>query len=104
MDVYSYETYNHYLCPSGTSCATPAVAAAATAIKAKYPSLSPEEVKQAIVNASEERVLPVEGVDVSHPDIALLVEAGLIQKERKVRFFDPETMMNQALEEADDLD
>ena len=103
VDVYSYETYNHYQCPSGTSCSTPAVAAAATALKAKFPALTPEQVKQAIVRASVEVTLPIEGVNVSNPQIALFVEAGLIEKERKVKFFDPERMMTRAFEAAKDL-
>jgi hypothetical protein len=88
VDVYAYETY-HELCPNGTSCATPAVTAAAAALVAKFPALSLDQVKQVIVQASDERILEVEGPAP--------------QLKRKIRVFDPATMLGRAFALASQL-
>lgn len=58
VDVYAYQSYID-ICPNGTSCATPSVAGAAAAIAAKYPKLTPEQIKEVIVAAAEERTLAI---------------------------------------------
>lgn len=96
VDVYAHESYIG-LCPNGTSCATPAVSAAATVIAAKHPELTPAQIKQAIVEASEERELEVGGFD---PEVtAIMEQLGTHTREfRKVRVFNPPAMLGRALE------
>lgn len=89
VEVYAYERYIG-LCPGGTSCSTPAVSAAAAAIAAKYPSLSPENIKQAIVGAAETRTLDV---DYGRGD-----PTAASTQRRTVKVFDPASMLKRALE------
>jgi hypothetical protein len=91
VDVYAFESYVPF-CPNGTSCATPAVAGAAAAIAAKYPQLTPEQIKRAIVEASVERELEVDpSATVYGPR-----RPGPVIK-RTVRVFDPATQLPAAL-------
>ena len=93
VDVYTYESFLN-LCPNGTSCATPGIAAAATMVKAKYPELSPEQLRLAIVNAST----PTEVNITKHPLLADLdTDTALVP------FFDPERDMEKAYIEAEKL-
>jgi hypothetical protein len=111
VDVYAYESYSD-LCPNGTSCATPAISGAVAALAALDPSLTPEQLRARILEASEERELEVDpegsnegptagngeevgGVDsdVHHASVA----AGPAARRRVVRVFDPATMMDQLL-------
>ncbi|MGK5084109.1 S8/S53 family peptidase [Bdellovibrionota bacterium FG-1] len=87
VDVYAYESYID-LCPSGTSCATPAISGAAAALAARYPEASPEQIKEVVVAASEERELEVDSP----------TSGGSIR--RKVRVFDPGTMMTRLFDVA----
>ena len=59
VDLYADE---HAIdtCPNGTSCATPAISGAAAAVAAKYPDLSPEEIKKILVSAAVEQTLEVD--------------------------------------------
>ena len=93
VSVYAYESYER-LCPSGTSCATPAISAAATLIASKFPSLSPAEIKQVILDAAEEKTLEV---DLDARAIANLVRMGQAIPSRSVKVFDPLTRMDEAL-------
>lgn len=94
VDVYAYESYID-LCPNGTSCSTPSVAGAAAAVAAKYPSLSSEQIKQVIVQASEERELEI---DFSNPTMKKMAEMQGKPLSRKVRVLDPQSMMPKVLE------
>lgn len=90
VNVYAYESY-FGACPNGTSCSTPAVTAAVAVLAQKYPSLTPAQLKQVIVEAAVER------------DLKVGYEPGMQPKESvastmKVRVFDPLTMMGKALE------
>jgi hypothetical protein len=95
VDVYAYESYTG-LCPNGTSCATPAVSAAAAVVAAKFPRLTPEQIKEVIVETSETRTLAVE---VSEEEAAMLEAMG-VRPERTVRVYDPVTMLARTLENA----
>jgi len=81
VDVYAHESASG-LCPSGTSCSTPAVTAGLTMIKAKYPGLGPELLKRVLIEAASERQVEQE----------LRGKKTLV----RVRVFDPSTMMNKA--------
>ena len=85
VDVYAYESYTG-MCPGGTSCSTPAITAAVTMLSAEFPVLSSAQLKEAIVGAAETRVLRV-----NREDSVVM---------RKVRVFDPQTMMEQARKQA----
>lgn len=99
VDVYAFESYQT-LCPNGTSCATPAVAGAAVAIAAKYPHLTPEQIKETIVEAAEERVVGTDSGSVLYL-AGWLMSAPPAANEaplKTVRVFDPPTMLSRALE------
>jgi hypothetical protein len=96
VDVYTYESY-YGLCPNGTSCATPAVSAAAAIIAAKYPLLTPEQIKEVIVSAAEVRTLPVA---TSEQSLMQAVLDGFYRDQMTVKVFDPITMLPKALENA----
>lgn len=96
VDVYAYEAYYPELCPAGTSCSTPAVAAAAAVIKQKFPKLLPEQVKQAIVEAAVEMTLPVAGSGGMSPELTTPVQ-------KVVRVFDPTRQLKRALEIAEKM-
>jgi hypothetical protein len=87
VDVYTYESFTK-LCPSGTSCATPAISAAAAMIAAKFPKLTPAQLKEVIVESAETMNLPVDGTDDDGEDV------------RTVKVFRPNEMMPQAYQRA----
>jgi len=88
VDLYTFDSYSG-LCPNGTSCATPAITAAAAVLAAKFPQLTAEQIKQAILSAAELRELEV---DVpAHYGPAPL---------REVRVFDTLTALPRAIEKA----
>ena len=94
VEIYTYDTFTD-MCPTGTSCATPAITAAAAAVVAAVPGLSAEQVKLSILNASDERELEIEtgssGVtDASAPKL-------------RIKFFNPLTMTTRAIGEAKKL-
>lgn len=93
VTVYAYESYEK-LCPSGTSCATPAVSAAATLIASKFPALTAVEIKQVIVDAAEEKTLDVE---LDAREITRLMKSGQAIPSRVVKVFDPIEKMEEAL-------
>jgi hypothetical protein len=97
VDVYAYESYIR-ICPNGTSCSTPAVSGAAAVLKAKFPSLTPAQMKQAIVNAAETRTLPV-----SDPAREAIEGRSFRPRTRTIKVFDPTTMMSRALAQAEAL-
>lgn len=101
VDVYTYDTYSE-LCPSGTSCATPAVAAATVAILDAQPSLSVPEVRRAILDVAEMRELVIEPIA---PALQLpFVNFGAPTLDRRpVRVFDPATMLERALTRAAEI-
>lgn len=101
VDVYAHESYIG-LCPNGTSCSTPAVSGAAAVIAARYPRLSPEKIKQAIVEASEERELEVDLGD--NPMAQLMAELTGQKPTRVVKVFNPPAMLPKALIIAGGLD
>ena len=94
VDVYAFQSYDE-LCPSGTSCATPALTATAAALKATFSTITPEQIKKAIVAAAESRTLEV--------DRATLPDGVGLGGPRTVRIFDPATMMDQAMTAARSL-
>ncbi|MGE0616934.1 MAG: S8/S53 family peptidase [Bacteriovoracia bacterium] len=58
VDVYAYESYDK-LCPNGTSCATPAITAAAALLKSRRPELTPAQIRETIVRAAVEQEVDV---------------------------------------------
>ena len=97
VDLYAYETYDER-CPNGTSCSTPAITTAAAILKGKYPALTPALIKSALLAASQERTMPVDGL------LRLRADGTAEDRQtRKIRFFDPLTMMPRALAEAKKL-
>ncbi len=98
VDVYTYQLFESK-CPRGTSCSTPAIAAAATHLKFLYPTLSPSQLKTALVLASEERELEVD-IDIDNDRTGFLSVPKLTLEKRKIHFFDPLTMMDRAEKEA----
>ncbi|MCM2279244.1 MAG: S8 family serine peptidase [Oligoflexia bacterium] len=94
VDVYAFDSYIQ-LCPSGTSCATPAVAGAVAVIAGKYPSLTPEQLKEVILEAAEEKTLKVE---YDSPGLAALATSQGLPAERTVKVFNPGAMIPRALE------
>ncbi len=98
VDIYTYESFTG-LCPNGTSCSTPAISAAAIALKERYPTLTPEQIKKALVKASVSRELIID-LDYGNPHVKELADLGLIESKRTVNFFDPTTMLPKAFEEA----
>jgi len=101
VDVYAYQSYID-LCPNGTSCAAPSITAAATIIGAQYPDLSAAQIRQVIVETAEERLLSVDFNEAT-PEIRSQIEAGTLETVRKVKVFDPRTMMERALKRAAEL-
>lgn len=97
ITVYAYESYER-LCPSGTSCATPAITAAATLIASKFPSLTPSEIKQVIIESSVEKNLEV---DLNAREIMKLARSGQAIPRRTVKVFDPLTQMEAAIQVAE---
>ena len=97
VDVYAYESYIRH-CPNGTSCSTPAVTGAAAVLKASFPALTPALLKQAIVEAAEERELPVENETAERAQ-----HTSYVPELRRVRVFDPETMLGRAMKVAQRL-
>lgn len=89
VDVYAYSTYDRE-CPNGTSCATPAITAAAAILKARFPRLTPAQIKNVIVGSAVTKTLEVDPRTLP-PGIA----PGAW---RTVRVFDPPTMMDRALQ------
>lgn len=85
VDLYTYDQHSP-LCHGKTSCATPAITTAATIIKADYPALSMADIKSLIMKVSVKRNLPI---GKSSPTTY-----------RTIRFFDPHTMIEQALRAA----
>lgn len=102
VDVYAYETYLD-LCPNGTSCSTPAVTAAAAILKAKFPKLTAAQLKQVIVQSGEDRTLEIadEAPQLKIPGME--DEKTELPAKRKVRVFDPVTMMDRAIQNAQKL-
>jgi subtilisin family serine protease len=96
VDVYAYDSYIRH-CPNGTSCATPAISAAAAVIKAKFPAMTTAQLKQAIVAASVERDLEIAPRPARSPLAPASRPTGV---KRRVRVFDPATMIPKALEQA----
>ena len=94
VDVYAFESYISH-CPNGTSCSTPAITGAAAVLKARFPSLTPAQLKQAIVAAAEERTLPVAD-DMG----ARMAGSSHTPQMRTVKVFDPITMLPRALAQA----
>jgi hypothetical protein len=96
VDVYTYESFTEH-CPNGTSCATPAITGAAAILKARFPALTSAQLKQAIVGASETREIRVEARETPSSRTA---NGATPTERRRVKFFDPTTMMDRALAEA----
>ncbi len=71
VDLYAYESYSD-LCPNGTSCSTPAISGAAAAVAAKYPELTPEQIKSVLLEASERRTLEVDTSTSPKPQVQLI--------------------------------
>ncbi|MCM2323013.1 MAG: S8 family serine peptidase [Oligoflexia bacterium] len=94
VDVYAFESYIG-LCPSGTSCATPAVTGAVAAIAAAYPSLTPEQLKEVIVEASRVETLEVQ---YDNPMQAAVARSRGLPTARTVKVFDPASMLPRAME------
>ncbi|HCM40577.1 MAG: hypothetical protein A2Z97_00465 [Bdellovibrionales bacterium GWB1_52_6] len=91
VDVYAFDSYTG-LCPSGTSCSTPAVTAAVAVLAAKFPDLSPEQLKASIIAAADLRELEVD----------LLHQHGPAPL-RAIRVFDPLTSLVHAIDHAQKL-
>lgn len=98
VDVYSYESFSEH-CAGGTSCSTPAISAAAAILAARFPSLAPEQIRMAILDASEKRTLAFE-TDPNDIVTRLKRQRGLLPAEVEAKFFDPERMMGKAIEYA----
>jgi hypothetical protein len=81
VDLYTFESFSG-LCPSGTSCSTPAISAALAMLKARYRTLSPEQLKQVVLEASAEK--------------AVEQEVNGQKRSVRVRVFDPTSMMSKA--------
>ncbi|MBI2712101.1 MAG: S8 family serine peptidase, partial [Bdellovibrio sp.] len=96
VDVYAFESYTK-LCPNGTSCAAPAVTAAATIIANRFPTLTPSQLKQVIVDSAEEKDLEVGLSDASSPSAK---RSGRLGTRMKVKVFNPIGMMDRALKNA----
>lgn len=92
VDLYTYESHLAALCPSGTSCSTPAIAGVAAAVQARYPRLTPAHLKRALVEGSELRLLRVGTLGKK----AVTGSAPL----RQVRVLDPATMMRKVMRRA----
>lgn len=88
VDVYAYSTYEKD-CPDGTSCATPAITAAAAILKAKFPQLTPRQIKKVIVGSAVTKTLAV--------DTSTLPRGVSLSAPRTVRVFDTATMMDRAI-------
>ena len=99
VDVYAFESYTK-LCPNGTSCAAPAVTAAATILANRYPSLTPAQLKQVIVETAEERELEVGLSDASSSAAKRSTRLGT---KMKVKVFNPIGMMDKALQRAAEI-
>jgi hypothetical protein len=97
VDVYAYESYITH-CPNGTSCSTPAVSGAAAVLKARFPELTPAQLKQAIVAAAETRTLPV-----ADPMREQIEGRHFRPRTRTVKVFDPITMLPRAIAQAQAL-
>ncbi len=82
VDLYAYESYSSF-CPGSTSCATPAIGAAAALLMTEFPSLTLEDIREVLIRSA---------VLVTNSD------------GRTFRFFDPETMMPRAQKFARDLE
>ncbi|MEK6704622.1 MAG: S8/S53 family peptidase [Bdellovibrionota bacterium] len=94
VEVYAYESYTN-LCPNGTSCSTPAVASTAAILAAKFPKITPEQIKEVILESAEERELETDGDNFLGP-------YGTLKKPvlRTIKVFDPTTMLQVAIENA----
>lgn len=90
VDVYA-SVFQSPFCNRGTSCATPVVTAAATALLSLYPSLKPEQLKRIIVEASHLRTLPVCQENGRCPEPLVT---------HQVRYFEPRTCMPRAVARA----
>jgi hypothetical protein len=119
VDVYAYESYIN-LCPNGTSCSTPAISGAAAAVAARYPELSPERIKEVLVESAEERTLDVDSQGTPAASLAGSGSGGALASllefwsngdvpvgapvgpalTRTVRVLDPLTMMSRVMEVA----
>ncbi|MEK6705160.1 MAG: S8 family serine peptidase [Bdellovibrionota bacterium] len=86
VDVYAYDSYIS-LCPNGTSCSTPAISGAAAILAAKFPMLSPEQIKEVILESAEEQTLEVDGKKMN-------------SVKRTVMVFDPSKRIQVAIENA----
>lgn len=105
VDVYTVESYVDELglAPRGsiygTSFATPAMAAVAAMVKEKFPILTPQKIKKAIINSSESVTAnQVRGaIEIAnHKKIQ-------VQERLDVRVFDPNRMMKRLFAEAQKL-
>lgn len=81
VDLYAYDSYSG-LCPSGTSCSTPAITAAAAMIKGRFPTLSSRQLREVLLESAMEKTIGFENNES--------------QKRVRVKIFDPLTMMNRA--------
>jgi hypothetical protein len=86
VDLYTYDTYSG-LCPSGTSCATPAISAALGLLKAKHPQLTPIQLRTILLSSAQEKALNIEGAPPERQTV-------------RVKVFDPLTMMSRAYQSA----
>lgn len=87
VDVYTLESFYNDLCPNGTSCATPVMSAVAASVFERYPTLSAESVRRAILAASVEKEFRVEGK----------------RETRKVRYFNPYLHFSAMMEKAGEI-
>ena len=86
VDVYTYDQFIQH-CPSGTSCATPAIAFLAAQVKAARPELRSSDIKSILLTSATLRELPVEA------------PAGKLPVTRVVRVLDPTTDLPHILAE-----
>lgn len=60
VDIFMFDEALQRYCPSGTSCATPALTGGMAILAAKFPTLTPIQIKEVILETAEKATLTVD--------------------------------------------